>query len=164
MPEVFSSARLRFRLVRPDDAAALQAMTNDRAIAEAISFLRYPFTVDDCRRYIEGLCSAHDRVFIGWTKADPVLVSLVGAHLCENKRIEIGYWVGTGFQGRGYGFEAARALLGHLENGFPDFTIFAECAPENVPSWRLLEKLGFETTGQDGARVGRKQLNYRVAR
>jgi RimJ/RimL family protein N-acetyltransferase len=54
------------------------------------------------------------RVYGGCSKSDHSLVSLTGAHLNPDDKVEIGYWVGAEFHGAGYSFEAANAML--LEN------------------------------------------------
>ena len=59
------------------------------------------------------------------------------------KDIELVYVIGSGFQRRGYGFEASRVIAGY---GFAQFNLarlVALIEPENQPSQRLAEKLGF---------------------
>ncbi len=151
----FSSERLIYRPLMPDHATALQLITNDPSITNAISFLDYPFSLDDSQAFIKRMQSDHDRVFGGWMKTENQLVSVIGAHLQGPGRIEIGYWIGSALQGKGYGFEAAQALLGILNTACPDHSVFAECAPANGRSVQLLEKLGFVATGAAGVRPGR---------
>lgn len=60
----------------------------------------------------------------------------------EHEQGEIGFVLDPDQQGRGYGREAASAMLGL---GFEDLKlhrIIGRCDPRNVPSWRLLERLG----------------------
>ena len=54
---------------------------------------------------------------------------------------EIGYIINRRFQRNGY---AAEALSAVIEDAFRCGThrIYAECDPQNVPSWKLLEKVG----------------------
>jgi len=59
------------------------------------------------------------------------------------KDIELVYVIGSGYQRRGYGFEASRAIGSY---GFAQFNLdrlVALIEPENQPSQRLAEKLGF---------------------
>jgi RimJ/RimL family protein N-acetyltransferase len=56
---------------------------------------------------------------------------------------ELGYALGKAFWGQGYATEAARAVARY---GFEQANldrIFAVVVPENTPSWRILERLGF---------------------
>jgi RimJ/RimL family protein N-acetyltransferase len=57
--------------------------------------------------------------------------------------VEIGYGLGAPWRSQGYGTEAIRGLLGRLE-GLPACRrVVAEVHEGNVPSRRLLERLGF---------------------
>lgn len=156
----FACERLQFSLVKPEDADDLQAITNDRSITDAISFLDYPFSRADSLALIHRFSTDKDRVFLGRRRDDGKRACLIGAHLSENRRIEIGYWVATEHQGQGLGFEAIRALVSEIRASLSDHAIFAEVAPENRASWHVLEKAGFRATGEDGVRAGRKLLVY----
>jgi [ribosomal protein S5]-alanine N-acetyltransferase len=64
------------------------------------------------------------------------------ARLQEDGSYQIGFRVVPAARGRGYCTEAARALIDHLfESGVT--RVIAEANPENKPSRRVLEKLGF---------------------
>lgn len=55
---------------------------------------------------------------------------------------EVGYVFHPGFGGKGYATEAAKEML---KIGFEQMLfhrIYARCDPRNVPSWRLMERLG----------------------
>lgn len=55
---------------------------------------------------------------------------------------EVGYIVNKNYQRKGYATEAIQAVIKHgFENGV--HRVFAECAPRNECSWKLLESLGF---------------------
>lgn len=56
---------------------------------------------------------------------------------------EIGYVFNRKYWGSGYAKEGCKAIIQHsFQNGI--HRIFAECDPDNINSWRLLESLGFE--------------------
>ena len=55
---------------------------------------------------------------------------------------EIGWAIGRPHQGRGYATEAARALLAHAFETLRCHRVIATCQPDNVASWRVMEKLG----------------------
>jgi RimJ/RimL family protein N-acetyltransferase len=84
---------------------------------------------------------------------------VVGAHLRGPGAIEIGYWIGGAARGRGFAYEAVSGLIGLLGRRFPARILVAECRPANTASWGLLHKLGFEDTGEDGHRPGRRVLH-----
>lgn len=60
----------------------------------------------------------------------------------QNQQGELGYVLNPGFSGKGYATEAARVML---EIGFEQMhfhRIYARCDPRNIPSWKLMERLG----------------------
>jgi RimJ/RimL family protein N-acetyltransferase len=148
--------RLRLAPLRSSDAEALQAITDDPVVIDNIIFLSAPFTLDDARALIAG---EPGHVFYGaWHNGTGDLVGVVGTHLTGSDEIEIGYWMATRFAGQGYASEAAAGVIELLCAQYPARTIFAECRPGNLASWRVLEKLGFCPTGEEGQRSGRKKL------
>jgi len=55
---------------------------------------------------------------------------------------EIGWAISSVHQGRGYATEAARALMDFAFSTLRCHRMVATCQPENVASWRVMEKLG----------------------
>ena len=55
---------------------------------------------------------------------------------------EIGWAVAADRQGRGYATEAARALIDFAFGPLACHRVIATCQPDNVASWRVMEKLG----------------------
>jgi RimJ/RimL family protein N-acetyltransferase len=155
------TARLRLAPLGLSDAAQFRAVTDDPKIIAGVDFLSHPFTLADARALIRGAGDGRDR-FIGISR-NARLIGVVGAHLKAHERIEIGYWIGSAWSGRGYATEAAAAVIASLRRRFPQRRIFAECRPGNRASWRVLEKLGFSPTGKPGARPGRADLVLRGA-
>jgi RimJ/RimL family protein N-acetyltransferase len=60
---------------------------------------------------------------------------------------EIGWAIGRPYQRQGYATEAARALLGHAFGTLHSHRVVATCQPQNVASWRVMEKLGMRREG-----------------
>ena len=56
---------------------------------------------------------------------------------------ELGYIMSPAYQHQGYGAEASAALVRQALTAGGMHRIVAHCNPENIASWRLLEKLGF---------------------
>jgi RimJ/RimL family protein N-acetyltransferase len=61
----------------------------------------------------------------------------------DERQAIIGYSLARPFWRKGYAFEAVSALLAYLFDQMNLHRISAECDVDNVPSWSLLEKLGF---------------------
>lgn len=60
---------------------------------------------------------------------------------------ELGYILSPTFQRQGYASAAAAALVAHALTAGGMHRVVAHCNPENVPSWKLLEKIGFRREG-----------------
>ncbi len=60
---------------------------------------------------------------------------------------EIGYIFNPVFQGQGYCTEAVRAVIRYAFDELQAHRITASCNPENVPSWRVMEKCGMTCQG-----------------
>ena len=60
---------------------------------------------------------------------------------------ELGYIFNRKYQGKGYASEAAAALVEHAFSHLPVHRIMARCNPQNIASWRLLERIGFTREG-----------------
>lgn len=149
------TARLRILPLTMGDAPAVASLTDDPVITDAVHFLRSPFTAADAATLI-GTSDA-DNCFLGlWQGGD--LIGVAGAHAHGGDRLEIGYWIGSRFQRRGYAAEAVATIIARLRQLYPARTIVAECRRANEASWALLEKLGFRPTGEPGARPGRDVL------
>ncbi len=152
--------RLHLRLLQETDAAAFRKMTDDPAITDKIHFLSHPFTISDAKRLILGNRDGRDAFWGVWAGDPPAMIGTVGSHLRGLDEIEIGYWFAGASHGRGFGTEAVGAVVQALGTVFSARAITAECRPENQPSWRLLERVGFRSDGKDGLRPGRKRLAW----
>ena len=61
---------------------------------------------------------------------------------------ELGYIFNPVFHNNGYATEAAHALIHYGFNHFGIHRVIAHCNPENIASWRVLEKIGMTREGQ----------------
>ena len=60
---------------------------------------------------------------------------------------ELGWVFHPDHQGRGYATEAAHALLAYSFTTLHAHRVIATCQPENIASWRVMEKLGLRREG-----------------
>ncbi len=60
---------------------------------------------------------------------------------------EIGWVFAREHQRRGYATEAARSLLAYAFESLRCHRVIATCQPQNVASWRVMEKLGMRREG-----------------
>jgi [ribosomal protein S5]-alanine N-acetyltransferase len=63
------------------------------------------------------------------------------------KTFELGYIFNPIFQNKGYGTESSKALIKYSFANNDIHRIIANCNPENIASWRLLEKIGMRREG-----------------
>lgn len=65
----------------------------------------------------------------------------------KNKRAEIGYWISSGYQGKGMMTECVRALIGYGFKKLKLHRIEIHCSTRNAKSFAIPEKLGFTLDG-----------------
>ena len=71
---------------------------------------------------------------------------------------QIGYWMGAASAGRGFMTEAVRAAKIHAFENLKLRRLEAACLPANIPSQRLLRRVGFQ---QEGLARGYLEVNGR---
>ena len=59
----------------------------------------------------------------------------------------IGYTFHYAYHRNGYAFEALNSLIEYLHSNYPQMEFISFTEPENIPSRRLLEKLGYNDMG-----------------
>lgn len=75
----------------------------------------------------------------------------------EQDHWEIGYMFNARYQRKGYATEAAGSLICRTFQIEGAHRISAFCSPENVASWKLLERLGFRREGHVKQNVSFRQ-------
>lgn len=91
----------------------------------------------------------NDGEWLAFTVVPLELGRAVGIAVCRvtvaaHETMEIGYRLEASVHRRGYGFEACTTLCAFLFAEVRVRKLIALCAVENVPSWRLMEKLGMQ--------------------
>ena len=95
--------RLHLRPLRPSDAEAFRAMTDEPAIVAAIYFLEQPFRLANAEKLIIGGDDGRDCFWGVWKREGSTLLGTVGTHLKNTEEIEVGYWFASASHGRGLG-------------------------------------------------------------
>jgi ribosomal-protein-alanine N-acetyltransferase len=145
LPDTFSTARTRMRRPRGSDAEAVFSnWSSDPDVVRYLPWRRHE-SVGDAAAYLELL---HQRWSAG--AAHPWMITLppdddsVGLALIkfDGTDAEVGYSLARAAWGRGYMTEVCRELV-RLAFSQPDITrVLGVVDVENVPSIRVLEKLG----------------------
>jgi RimJ/RimL family protein N-acetyltransferase len=78
---------------------------------------------------------------------DGAAVGMVGVDWRHPAAPELGYWLGVAYWGRGFGTEAARAVIDFTFEEFCIENLFSGARVTNPASRKILEKCGFQWSG-----------------
>ncbi len=122
------------------DVARYQSWTTPVPIAEAIALVR-EFGESDPQ-------SAGWFQYAVQLRSKSTLIGDVGVNLHANlMQAEIGFTFAPAHQGQGYATETVRCVVDHLFTHRGLHKVSAECDARNLPSVRLLERVGFRQEG-----------------
>ena len=144
--------RLIIRSFEPSDAEALLAVLSDPEVRRYL-----PTSAPPSREQIEANIERRaelerDRGYVLWAverRDTGEVVGQCGLNPIERTgpEIELAYHYGRAAWNHGYGTEAAIAVLAHALNRLGLERVIAICIPENVGSWRVMEKAGMRYEG-----------------
>ena len=139
-------SHVHLRQFKPEDAGALAAICNSRKIwLNVRDRFPHPYTVADAVEWIaynkkkqpvETFVITHHRQVAG-------SIGVIPKDDIYRKSIEIGYFVGEDFQGKGIATQAVALLLEYIHKEFDVVRIWAEVFEHNTPSMKVLKKNGF---------------------
>ncbi|HCS21053.1 MAG TPA: hypothetical protein DIW47_10930 [Bacteroidetes bacterium] len=149
MPQVLlSTSRLNIRLAAADDAAFIFELMNSPDWIKNIGD-RNIHTLEDARKCIE--TKFHDYKpgiggnFIIEIRETGTAIGTCGIYVREYMEIpDIGFSLLPAYYNKGYAYEAAETLLTFARSNWGVDKISGMVIPSNVPSIRLLEKLGMK--------------------
>lgn len=146
LPALLHGTRIDLRPFRDADVDALYALYSDPRVTRYWSFPAWtrPAQALD---YLELRRTLVPPAVHCWAIADAAdtLIGTLSLFLLhgETRRGEIGYALSPARQGQGLAGEALRLALDHAFTTLDLERVEADIDPRNVPSWRLLEGLGF---------------------
>jgi RimJ/RimL family protein N-acetyltransferase len=106
----------------------------------------HPYTRADAESWI-ALCDSQTPAISFAIEVDGSVVGGIGLVPKDDiyrRSIEIGYWLGEDYWGRGIMTEAVRAMTEYAFNNFDICRIYAGVFEWNLGSMRVLEKAGYE--------------------
>lgn len=147
---VLLTERLVLRGFTLNDAPVVCRLAGDYEVSRRCLNIPYPYpeevAVNWITNHLEWYKSMNQVIFA--VCRDDLVIGACGLALeMEHFRGELGYWIGTEFQGMGYATEAAKAVV---EYGFSDLClnrITGSCITWNKQSYRVFEKIGFKREG-----------------
>ena len=150
--DLIETSRLILRSLTLDDALKVEEYASDYDVAKTTLNIPHPYPEGGAREFITSILEAERNgkiaIFAITKKEDNSLIGLINiTGTNANRRAEIGYWIGKPFWGKGYGTEAARAVIKY---GFEELNhnrIYALAFTDNPGSWRIMEKSGMKHEG-----------------
>lgn len=141
--EIVETPRLILRPFRMEDFSDLLEYLSDPQVT---AFEPYkPMTPEEVRENLIWRVGTGAMIAVE-LKATGKLIGNVYLGKRDFDSLELGYAFNAAYWGKGYAKESCRAAI---TRAFRSGThrIYAECDPNNAPSWHLLEALGFRREG-----------------
>lgn len=175
MDPALKTERLLLRPFTPADAPHVRELVGVWAVASMLAVVPHPYPEGAAETWIAG--HERQRREGGYPLAiclDGKLAGCVGVEHPQENGLELGYWIGVPYWGRGFATEAARAAADFAFDVLRKDHLRSGHLVENAASARVLAKLGFVTTGraqcqclargapQPGVRLLLKREDYRA--
>lgn len=137
---------IQIRPWQKQDAQALASIANNRKIWNNVrDQLPNPYTVMDALQWMNHIKDHHPEQNLAIVH-NGIVVGNIGCKMQEDvyrKSIEIGYFVGEEYWGKGIATVAIDLFVQHLIKNFQPIRIYAEVFAHNVSSMKVLQKNGF---------------------
>jgi [ribosomal protein S5]-alanine N-acetyltransferase len=144
---MLKTGRLILRPFAAGDAPEVQRLAGAREVALNTLNIPHPYPEGAAEAWIAKQGTTPEIVFA--IEHDQQLIGAVGLVIERmHDRAELGYWIGVPFWGNGFATEAAKAIVRY---GFEEQSlnrIVAQVFSRNVPSVRVLEKIGMTREGR----------------
>lgn len=142
------SERLLLRPVWPEDWSLVLEGIADEGVVRNLAKAPWPYEEKDARAFTALDIEPHFPRFLVTRAADAALVGCIGIDRSDafEDGVELGYWIAREHWGQGYATEAGRAIL-TIAHTLGYTRVQAMHFLDNPASGRVLEKLGFQSTG-----------------
>ncbi|QAY66510.1 GNAT family N-acetyltransferase [Paenibacillus protaetiae] len=138
--------RLLIRNFQADDWEAVLAYTSDSEVMKYIP--EGVFCEQNVRAFIYENSGGKAEKFPVILKQDHTLIGHIVFHKWSgNGTYEIGWVFNPKYYSQGYASEAARAILQYGFEHLNAHRIIATCQPQNIASYRVMEKIGMRKEG-----------------
>jgi RimJ/RimL family protein N-acetyltransferase len=140
--------RLILRSPVKDDAAAICELANDLGVAGMTSSMPYPYRPADADAFLGARVDWAREARFAVEHRQFGFIGVLGFDEHSPGRMEVGYWLGRPFWGRGYATEALGAALRWAKGEWRKNVVWAGHFAENRASGQVLVKAGFLYTGE----------------
>ena len=145
---VLVTERLVMRKPHEDDIPELAQLANNRRIAEMLARMPHPYGEAEARAFVDMSANREAGAVYALTLAETgAFLGCAGLNATE-RGLELGYWVGQPYWGRGYATEAAHALVDLAFRATAIDALNVSCRVINPASRRVIHKCGFQYAGQ----------------
>ena len=152
MTTILETRRLMLRPLSLGDLPALADGLNNFNVSRNTARIPFPYGLADAREFLAITQKSEPgtlRLTIARKDGGGRLCGGIGYEVCQDGRsAEIGYWLAQAEWGLGLGREAARAMTDHAFGMTGHHALVAGYRHGNEASRRILEGLGFLTTGE----------------
>jgi [ribosomal protein S5]-alanine N-acetyltransferase len=146
MTESIETQRLRIRQFEADDWVAVYAYASKPEVMTYIP--EGVLSAEQAREFVATNQGAEARALaVVLTATNRLIGHLVFHPWFAPRTYEIGWVFNPDYHGQGYATEGLTALLQYGFETLKLHRIIATCQPENVPSYRVMEKLGMRREG-----------------
>lgn len=133
---------LEIRGASPKDASAIyNLLAGDTELALSTASIPIPYTIKDAHAFLSKVDPRETFAIV----VDGEFVGMIGM-IIDGGKVEVGYWMGRAFWGKGYATNALQLLISEARNR-KITRLAAEVFPGNTASKRVLEKNGFVYQG-----------------
>jgi RimJ/RimL family protein N-acetyltransferase len=151
-PVVLATERLRLRWMDKNDIAAQYAIFSDPEVTRYWSVGAWTSIEQSREAYERAVADYRDGTGLRFAMelaGQPGMIGSVTLHKFadQGRRCEIGYALARPYWRQGYVAEAVRAVVEHGFSALGLRRIEADVDPCNMPSARILERLGFRKEG-----------------
>lgn len=158
-----SGLRVYLETLGIEDAEGIVENANDATIVQSMPGMPYPFGMEQAMQFIgfaRQTYVAKEEFHLGIHLGTGSIIGLCALANIDrqNRKAELGYFIGSKHQGMGYGSEAIRLILGFGFKRLELNRVYARVLVGNDRSAALLDSLGFRNEGvarQDVFHLGR---------
>lgn len=141
--QVVETERLIIRPMSETDSEQIAVLGNDRDVFKYIPEISTPFDVGTWMKAILENPENYVRHVVV-EKHTSNIAGFVLSNRRPNMDLQLGFWFGKKYWGKGYASEVVGALLVFLRSLGVRSSIYAAVHPNNIASQKVIKKFGFE--------------------
>ena len=147
---ILVTERLVLRPPHEEDVDASAHLANNRRVSDMLARMPHPYTRAHAVEFVERVKTGEmGNCIYAITQAETgIFMGSCGIHAYKHgEGLEIGYWLGEPYWGRGYATEAAHALIDLAFRATDIDRLHVACRVSNTASKRVIHKCGFQYAG-----------------